>query len=167
MEELKSEGNVDLEGGYVTATGIHYVDRGSCGGAKEAEEALYDGHGPSASSAPGARLPPSNDGAGKIDRLYDDITTETHRNNSKTIEKEGRRSDNADREVDLEAIRNKLKRKKPSFFKYTHTSTKNTTRCRLSYKTTKLQIQATLERNQERARYTSSLLVTLTHTLRL
>ena len=75
----------------------------------------YDGHGPSASSAPGARLPPSNDGAGKIDRLYDDITTETHRNNSKTIEKEGRRSDNADREVDLEAIRNKLKRKKPKF----------------------------------------------------
>ena len=61
--------------------------------------------------APGARLPPSNDGAGKIDRLYDDITTETHRNNSKTIEKEERRSDNADREVDLEAIRNKLKTK--------------------------------------------------------
>ena len=115
VEELKSEGNVDLEGGYVTATGIHYGTGAAAAAAKEAEEALYDGHGPSASSAPGARLPPSNDGAGKIDRLYDDITTETHRNNSKTIEKEGRRSDNADREVDLEAIRNKLKRKKPKF----------------------------------------------------
>ena len=115
VEELKSEGNVDLDGGYVTATGIHYGTGAAAAAAKEAEEALYDGHGPSASSAPGARLPPSNDGAGKIDRLYDDITTETHRNNSKTIEKEGRRSDNADREVDLEAIRNKLKRKKPKF----------------------------------------------------
>ena len=115
VEELKSEGNVDLEGGYVTATGIHYGTGAAAAAAKEAEEGLYDGHGPSASSAPGARLPPSNDGAGKIDRLYDDITTETHRNNSKTIEKGERRSDNADREVDLEAIRNKLKRKKPKF----------------------------------------------------
>ena len=123
VEELIAEGHDDLEGGFVTVTGIHYGTGAAAAAAKEAEEGysdLYAGEGPRALSAPGARLPPSANegGADKIDRLYEDLETNTK--NSRKIEdvadhNNNNNNNNTDSGVDLEAIRNKLKRKKPKF----------------------------------------------------
>ena len=123
VEELIAEGHDDLEGGFVTVTGIHYGTGAAAAAAKEAGEGysdLYADEGPRASSAPGARLPPSTNegGTDKIDRLYEDLETNTK--NSRKIEdvadhNNNNNNNNTDSGVDLEAIRNKLKRKKPKF----------------------------------------------------
>ena len=125
VEELIAEGHDDLEGGFVTVTGIHYGTGAAAAAAKEAGEGysdLYAGEGPRASSAPGARLPPSTNegGTDKIARLYEDLETNTK--NSRKIEdvadhnnNNNNNNNNTDSGVDLEAIRNKLKRKKPKF----------------------------------------------------
>lgn len=120
VEELIAEGNEDLAGGVVTVTGIHYGTGAAAAAAKQAEEEdfsdVYDGEGPRALRFPGARLPPSanEDGLDKIDRLYRDLET-NKTTNSRKIEDEETKGNNTDSGVDLEAIRNKLKRKKPKF----------------------------------------------------
>jgi hypothetical protein len=119
VEELIAEGHDDLEGGFVTVTGIHYGTGAAAAAAKEAEEGysdLYAGEGPRALSAPGARLPPSANegGTDKIDRLYEDLETNT-KNSRKIEDVADHNNNNTDSGVDLEAIRNKLKRKKPKF----------------------------------------------------
>ena len=78
---------------------------------------MYDGEGPRALRFPGVRLPPSanEDGLDKIDRLYRDLETNKTTTNSRKIEDEETKGNNTDSGVDLEAIRNKLKRKKPKF----------------------------------------------------
>jgi hypothetical protein len=65
-------------------------------------------------------LPPSTNegGTDKIARLYEDLETSTK--NSRKIEdvadhNNNNNNNNTDSGVDLEAIRNKLKRKKPKF----------------------------------------------------
>ena len=121
VEELIAEGNEDLAGGFVTVTGIHYGTGAAAAAAKHAEEEdfsdVYDGEGPRALRFPGARLPPSanEDGLDKIDRLYRDLETNKTTTNSRKIEDEETKGNNTDSGVDLEAIRNKLKRKKPKF----------------------------------------------------
>lgn len=121
VEELIAEGNEDLAGGFVTVTGIHYGTGAAAAAAKQAEEEdfsdVYDGEGPRALRFPGARLPPSanEDGLDKIDRLYRDLETNKTTTNSRKIEDEETKGNNTDSGVDLEAIRNKLKRKKPKF----------------------------------------------------
>jgi hypothetical protein len=118
---LIAEGNEDLAGGFVTVTGIHYGTGAAAAAAKQAEEEdfsdVYGGEGPRALRFPGARLPPSanEDGLDKIDRLYRDLETNKTTTNSRKIEDEETKGNNTDSGVDLEAIRNKLKRKKPKF----------------------------------------------------
>ena len=120
VEELIAEGNEDLAGGVVTVTGIHYGTGAAAAAANQAEDEdfsdVYDGEGPRALRFPGARLPPSanEDGLDKIDRLYRDLET-NKTTNSRKIEDEETKGNNTDSGVDLEAIRNKLKRKKPKF----------------------------------------------------
>jgi hypothetical protein len=125
IDKLRKEGFIDLDGGFVTASGIHYGTGAAHAAAvaKENEYENYDAPGPRASSMPGARLPPRED-KNKIGKLFDESerqqrqqeeqkqATTTTTNNNKTSSSHNQEHE----ELDLDAIRNKLsKRKKPKF----------------------------------------------------